>query len=139
MDCGDDIRVIFNLIIGVSAGRFVQPVCIIEQALHLGLRTAIAKLQVVEHREILLSEAIVGVLDAFNVRAHFVGVIRHIDNRSFCHLSGLYRVTTERICKRRCKACGGLHVLIRGEPRLSVCGLCVLQDLICTGGLYTAV
>ena len=83
-----------------------------KQPLHFRFRAAIAELQVVQHRVVLLGKALIRRLDHGHIRTHFVGIVGHICN---CHVGifdGLFGVAAERLDQ----ACGErgdrLHVLV---------------------------
>ena len=52
--------------------------CVVKQALHLLLGSAIPQLQVIEHGEVLHGEPTVGILNGFQARTHLVGVVGHV-------------------------------------------------------------
>ena len=68
-----------------------------DEALHLLLSAAVPELQVVEHREVLLGEALVGVLHALHVGAHLVDVVRHVDHGHVGVLRRLGGVSAHRL------------------------------------------
>ncbi len=72
-----------------------------QQAFHLSFCAAVAELQIVEHRVILLGKPLIGVLDGGNVRAHFVGVVGHIGNRRIRGPGRLGGVTAEGLDEAR--------------------------------------
>ncbi|MPM71300.1 hypothetical protein SDC9_118264 [bioreactor metagenome] len=86
-----------------------------KEPLHLGFCAAVAELEVVEHRVILLGKALIGVLNRRNACAHFVGVVRHVGNRRIRRLGRLGGVAAEGLDEAGRKARDRLHVLIGGH------------------------
>ena len=83
-----------------------------QQPLHFGFCTAVAELQVVQHRVVLLGKALIRRLDHGHIRAHFVGVVGHICN---CHV-GVFDCFFGIAAEGLNQACGErgdrLHVLV---------------------------
>ena len=104
--------VIFN------AGYFL---CIGKQSLHFLLRAAVAQLEVVEHRIVLLGKALVGILNGGHIRTHFVGVVGHIRDCHIRILCGFFGITAEGLDEACGKARHRLHVLVGRKPRRFVC------------------
>lgn len=61
--------------------------------LHFLLCAAVAQLEVIEHRIVLLGKALVGILNGGHIRAHLVGVIGHIRD---CHIRIFGRLSRYR-------------------------------------------
>ena len=68
-----------------------------KQPLHFRFRAAVAELQVVQHRVVLLGKALICRLDHGHIRAHFVGVVGHIRNRHVGILDCLFGVAAKRL------------------------------------------
>ena len=85
---------------------------VLQQALHLSLRTAVAQLEVVEHGVVLLRKALIGVLDVLHRGTHLVCIVRHIHHRHVGQLGGGVRVFADAGKQAGGKAGGGLHVVV---------------------------
>ena len=83
-----------------------------QQSLHLGLRAAVAQLQVVQHGVVLFCEALVRVLDHIHGRAHFVRIVGHVDDGHVRHLGGLLSVSAEGLEQGRREARDRAHVVV---------------------------
>ena len=92
-----------------------------KQSLHFLLCTAVAQLEVVEHRVVLLGKALVGILNGGHIRAHLVGVIGHIRDCHIRILGGFFGITAERLDQACGKARDRLHVLVGGKSCRFVC------------------
>ena len=83
-----------------------------QQPLHLGLRTAITELQVVQHIVVLLGKALIRVLDGSEVGAHLVRVVGHVRDGLICHVRSKVGITAERVNQARGKTGHEVHVLV---------------------------
>ena len=106
----------------VHAGKFFG---IIQQTLHLGLRAAIAQLEVVQHGIVLLGKALIGILDILHIRAHLVGVVGHIHHGHVGKLGGGIGIFAHAGKQAGRKAGGLLHVVVGGEAHglVRLCGI----------------
>ena len=94
-----------------------------QQPLHFGFRAAVAELQVVQHRVVLLGKALICRLDHGHIRTHLVGIVGHIRN---CHvgvLDCLFGVATKRLDQARGERGDRLHVFICRQTRCFI-GVC---------------
>ena len=66
-----------------------------QQALHLLFCAAISQLEIIKHGIILLGKALICVLNGLHIRAHLVGIIRHIEDRLISQTSGLLGIAAE--------------------------------------------
>ena len=101
-----------------------------EQPLHFLLCAAVAQLEVIEHRIVLLGETLVGILNGGHIRAHLVGVIGHIRDCHIRILCGFLGITAERLDQACGKARDRLHVLVGGKASRFVCVGGVPLDLL---------
>ena len=138
----NDMDGIYHIGIGfeviVDAGDRLR---ISQQPLHFGFRAAVAELQVVQHRIVLLGKALICRLDHGHIRTHLVGVVGHIRN---CHvgiLDCLFGVAAERLDQ----ACGErgdrLHVFVCRQTRcfIGVCSVALqLLGIIFEQRVHTA-
>ena len=92
-----------------------------EQSLHFLLRAAVAQLEVVEHRVVLLGKTLVGILNGGHIRAHLVGVIGHIRDCHIRILCGFLGIAAERLDEACGEARHRFHVLIGRESCRFVC------------------
>nr|UWF92368.1 MAG: hypothetical protein [Bacteriophage sp.] len=92
-----------------------------EQSLHFLLCAAVAQLEVIEHRIVLLGETLVGILNGGHIRAHFIGVIGHIRNCHIRILCGLFGIAAEGLDQACGEPCDRLHVLVGGKTGRFVC------------------
>ena len=92
-----------------------------KQSLHFLLCAAVAQLEVVEHRVVLLGETLVGILNGGHIRAHLVGVIGHIRDCHVCILCGLFGIAAEGLDEACGEPCDRLHVLVGGKTSRFVC------------------
>ena len=92
-----------------------------KQSLHFLLCAAVAQLEVVEHRVVLLGKALVGILNGGHIRAHLVGVIGHIRDCHIRILCGFLGIAAERLDEACGKARDRLHVLVGGKSCRFVC------------------
>ena len=88
-----------------------------QQSLHLGLRAAVAQLQVVQHGVVLFCEALVRVLDHIHGRAHLVRIVGHVDDGHIRHFGGFLSVSTEGLEQGRREARDRAHVVVGGHSR----------------------
>ena len=112
-----------------------------KQSLHFLLRAAVAQLEVVEHRVVLLGKALVGILNGGHIRAHLIGVIGHIRNRHIRILCGFFCIAAERLDQACGKARDRFHVLIGRESCRFVCVGGIPLDLlrgVLEQGIHTA-
>ena len=130
MDGLDHIGIAVDREVGVLALLLAQLVGVCDQALHLGLRAAVAELQVVQHRVVLLRKALVGVLHVRHVGTHLVHVVRHVAHRHVGVVGRLGHVSAARRDERGREARGLRHVLVGGHPAglVRLCGI-TLQRL----------
>ena len=92
-----------------------------KQSLHFLLCAAIAQLEVVKHRVVLLGKSLIGILNGGHIRAHLVGVIGHIRN---CHvriLGGFLGITAERLDQACGEARDRFHVFVGRKAGRFVC------------------
>ena len=102
-----DIRITVKIILDTGDRLRIS-----KQPLHLRFRTAIAELQVIEHRVVLLCESLIGVLDALHAGAHLVRIVCHVRDCTVCDLRSLRSIAVQRCDQRRRKARDRIHVLI---------------------------
>ena len=88
-----------------------------QQSLHLGLRAAVAQLQVVQHGVVLFCEALVRVLDHIHGRAHLVRIVGHVDDGHIRHFGGFLSVSAEGLEQGRREARDRAHVVVGGHSR----------------------
>ena len=100
--------------------------CVSEEAFHLCLGAAVAELQVVQHRVVLLGKSLISCLKRGHIRAHFVGVIGHVCNGHICILDGLFRVAAKGSDQTRRKARDRLHVFVCRKTG-SLIGICSIS------------
>ena len=122
----------------VNAGNCLR---ISQQPLHFGFRAAVAELQVVQHRVVLLGKALICRLDHGHIRAHLVGVVGHICN---CHVGvfdRLFGVAAEGL-DQTCRERGDrLHVFVCRQTRcfIGVCSVALqLLGIIFEQCIYAA-
>ena len=96
---------------------------VLQQALHLSLRAAVAQLEVVEHGIVLLRKALIGVLDVLHRGTHLVCVVRHIHHRHVGQLRRRVGVLTDAGKQAGREAGCGLHVVV-GRKSGGLVGLC---------------
>ena len=101
-----------------------------EQSLHFLLCAAIAQLEVVEHRVVLLGKTLVGILNGGHIRAHLVGVIGHIRDCHIRILCGFLGIAAEGLDQACGKARDRFHVLIGRESCRFVCVGGIPLDLL---------
>ena len=101
-----------------------------KQSLHFLLCAAVAQLEVVEHRVVLLGKALVGILNGGHIRTHLIGVVGHIRDCHIRILCGFLGIAAERLDEACGKACDRLHVLIGGKSCRFVCVGGVPLDLL---------
>ena len=96
-----------------------------QQTLHLGLRAAIAQLEVVQHGVVLLRKALIGILDILHIRAHLVGVVGHIHHGHVGKLGGGIGILAHAGKQAGRKAGGLLHVVVGREAHglVSLCSI----------------
>ena len=100
--------------------------CIGKEAFHFGLGATVAQLQVVQHRVVLLGEALIGCLKRGHIRAHFVGVIGHIRNSHIRILDGFLSVAAKGSDQACRKARDRLHVFVCRKTG-SLIGVCSIS------------
>ena len=93
----------------MHAGEFLG---ILQQTLHLGLRAAIAQLEVVQHGVILLGKPLIGVLDVLHGGAHLVGVVGHVHHSHVGQIGSRLGVLAHAGQQAGGKAGGLLHVVV---------------------------
>ena len=101
-----------------------------KQSLHFLLCAAVAQLEVVEHRVVLLGKTLIGILNGGHIRAHLVGVIGHIRDCHIRILCGFLGITAERLDQACGKARDRLHVLVGRKSCRFVCVGGVPLDLL---------
>ena len=101
-----------------------------KQSLHFLLCAAVAQLEVVEHRVVLLGKTLVGILNGGHIRAHLIGVIGHIRDCHIRILCGLLGIAAERLDEACGEARNRLHVLVGGKSCRFVCVGGVPLDLL---------
>ena len=94
-----------------------------QQPLHFGFRAAIAELQVVQHRVVLLGKALIRRLDHGHIRTHLVGVVGHIRNRHVGIFDGLFGVAAEGLDQTCGERGDRLHVFVCRQTRCFI-GVC---------------
>ena len=92
-----------------------------KQSLHFLFRAAVAQLEVVEHRVVLLGKTLVGILNGGHIRTHLIGVVGHIRDCHIRILCGFLGITAERLDQACGKARDRLHVLVGGKTGRFVC------------------
>ena len=92
-----------------------------KQAFHFLLCTAVAQLEIVEHRVVLLGKTLIGILNGGHIRAHLVGVIGHIRDCHIRILCGLFGIAAEGLDEACGKARDRLHVLVGRKSCRFVC------------------
>ena len=92
-----------------------------KQSLHFLLRAAVAQLEVVEHRVVLLGKTLIGILNGGNIRAHLIGVVGHIRDCHIRILGGFLGIAAEGLDEACGKARDRFHVLIGRESCRFVC------------------
>ena len=103
---------------------------VLDEALHLLLGAAVAELQVVQHRVVLLGKTLVGILNGGHIRAHLVGVIGHIRDchiRILCGFLGIAAEGLDQACRERGDR---LHVLVGRKSCRFVCVGGIPLDLL---------
>ena len=129
---------------GINVGKVVdivfhsgQLLRVGEKPFHLGLRAAVAELEVVEHGVVLLRKPLICIRYSLHRRAHLVGVVGNVCN---CHIRRDGRSlrpgcrSVKALLQRSGKAGDGLHVGIGAESGCGVSVGGVLQHGI-LGGL----
>ena len=101
-----------------------------KQSLHFLLCAAVAQLEVVEHRVVLLGKALVGILNGGHIRTHLIGVVGHIRNCHIRILCGLFGIAAERLDETCGEARDRFHVLIGRESCRFVCVGGIPLDLL---------
>ena len=101
--------------VGALAHHAGELVGVRDEALHLGLSSAVAQLQVVEHGVVLLGEALEGVLHVPHAGAEHVHVVAHGRHGEVGVVGRLGRVARAGGDERRGEARGLLHVLVRAH------------------------
>ena len=101
-----------------------------KQALHFLLCAAVAQLEVVEHRVVLLGKTLIGILNGGHIRAHLIGVIGHIRDCHIRILCGFLGITAERLDQACGEARDRFHVLIGRESCRFVCVGGIPLDLL---------
>ena len=101
-----------------------------EQPLHFLLCAAVAQLEVIEHRIVLLGKALVGILNGGHIRAHLIGVVGHIRNCHIRILCGFFGIAAERLDQACGEARDRLHVLVGRKPCRFVCVGGIPLDLL---------
>ena len=101
-----------------------------KQPFHFLLCTAVAQLEVVEHRVVLLGKALVGILNGGHIRTHLIGVVGHIRNCHIRILCGFLGIAAEGLDEACGKARYRLHVLVGGKSCRFVCVGGIPLDLL---------
>ena len=101
-----------------------------KQSLHFLLCAAVAQLEVVEHRVVLLGKTLVGILNGGHIRTHLIGVIGHIRDCHICILCGFLGIAAEGLDEACGKARDRFHVLIGRESCRFVCVGGIPLDLL---------
>ena len=98
---------------------------VLQQALHFGLRAAVAQLEVVQHGVVLLGKALVGVLDILHICAHLVGIVGHIHHSHVGQLGCSVGVVAHAGQQAGRKTGGLLHVSVGGKTNgfIGLCGV----------------
>ena len=92
-----------------------------KQAFHFLLCTAVAQLEVVEHRVVLLGKTLIGILNGGHIRAHLIGVVGHIRDCHIRILCGFLGIAAEGLDEACGKARDCLHVLVGRKSCRFVC------------------
>ena len=131
--CAGDVHLLLDHMDGaVHVGQIAQIIMdagdllgVGQQTLHLGLRAAIAQLEVVQHGIVLLGKALIGILDILHIRAHLVGVVGHIHHGHVGKLGGGIGIFAHAGKQAGRKAGGLLHVVVGGEAHglVRLCGI----------------
>ena len=101
-----------------------------EQPLHFLLCAAVAQLEVIEHRIVLLGKTLVGILNGGHIRAHLVGVVGHIRDCHIRILCGFLGIAAEGLDEACGEARDRLHVLVGRKSCRFVCVGGVPLDLL---------
>ena len=101
-----------------------------KKSLHFLLCAAVAQLEVVEHRVVLLGKALVGILNGGHIRAHLIGIIGHIRDCHIRILCGFLGIAAEGLNQACGEARDRLHVLVGGKTGCFVCVGGVPLDLL---------
>ena len=101
-----------------------------QQSLHLGLRAAVAQLQIVQHGVVLLCEALIGVLDAVHGGAHLVRIVGHVDDGHVRHLGGFLSISAEGLEQGRRETRDRAHVIVGRHSRRLVGSVCCGDDCV---------
>ena len=101
-----------------------------KQSLHFLLRAAVAQLEVVEHRVVLLGKTLVGILNGGHIRAHLIGVVGHIRDCHIRILCGFLGIAAEGLDQACGKARHRFHVFVSGKTSRFVCVGGVPLDLL---------
>ena len=104
---------------------------ICEQPLHFGFGAAIAQLEVIQHRVVLLGKTLVCVLDETDVGAHLIGVIRHIGDGHIRILDSRFRIAAQGGNQRCGEGCDRRHIIVCRHTSGLVC---VIGVLLQSGG-----
>ena len=141
MDSFIHIIQIVDAVPNIIALRPLDSLCILQKTLHFGAGTAIAQLQVVQQRIVLLGKTLIRILDAGHVRAEFIGIVGHVLDRHISILRGLDSIAAHALQQARGKAHYSLHVLVCVHACGRVCFAGVLDHGGCATfekGLHTA-
>ena len=101
-----------------------------KQAFHFLLCTAVAQLEVVKHRVVLLGKTLIGILNGGHIRAHLIGVVGHIRDCHIRILCGFLGIAAEGLDEACGKARDRLHVLVGRKSCRFVCVGGVPLDLL---------
>ena len=99
-----------------------------QQTLHLGLRAAIAQLEVIQHGIVLLCKALIGILDILHIRTHLVGVVGHVHHGHVGKLGGGIGILAHAGKQAGRKAGGLLHVVVGGKTHGLVGLRCIVKN-----------
>ena len=120
----NDVDSVYHIGIGfeviVDAGDRLR---ISQQPLHFGFRAAVAQLQVVQHRVVLLGKALIRRLDHGHIRTHLVGVVGHIRDRHVGVFDRLFGVAAEGLDQTCGERGDRLHVFVCRQTRCFI-GVC---------------
>ena len=95
-----------------------QCLSVFEQALHFGLRAAVAQFQIIKELVLAFCKALVRRLHRAYVRAHLDGVVRHVHDCGVCSLYGGHSIAAIGLFQRSAETDGLLCVVIGGDPGL---------------------
>ena len=97
LDCLHDVGKAVDGQVARLAVRLTPLVRVVNETLHLLLGSAVAELEVVEHRVILFGKAVEGVGDVLGRRAEGVDVVAHSTHGDVGHIGGFLSVPAQAV------------------------------------------